>query len=238
MKLFALLLLSSPAWAALTTVSDTLHKADGSTCSGTINISWSTFYDPTNTLIYAGSIQTPVINGVFSVSLATGYVNASNPSGFGYYSVAYQVSPTGCVPSSASWNVYASSPALTLNQVQTFNAPITQTVIPLSWLTPAGAVYQWCIAWNGTVYAPAPCGASSNPATGTSLGTVQLPPNATGTILGTPASDTQAFLGTTPYMYGATGNGTTSDQAAMNAAIGGNAHRWDALHSAGEIPAR
>ncbi len=88
-RLLLLLALAFPALAARTTVADTLTRADGSTCSGTLSVSWPSFTNGDG-FFFAGT-TTSTINpatGAFSISLEPGP----------YYTVTYVVAPSGCSP--------------------------------------------------------------------------------------------------------------------------------------------
>ena len=133
-------------------------KGDGSRCSGQIQISWQSYYDYANTFVAAGSTQTPVTNGIFSIALDTGLVNGSNPNGYAYYQVSYNLTPTGCNPAPEQWLLYFSGTPLNLANVRTLNLPIGFTLVPLAWLAQDGATNTQCIVWSGNTWAPGSCG--------------------------------------------------------------------------------
>lgn len=146
-QLCTLLVLSSPAFAALTTIADVLHRADGSTCSGSLFVTWSTFTSVSNQLIFAGSIQSQVINGVVNVSLEPGT-----------YRVGYNVGPVACTPTNETWVVPVSSVPLKIADVRNLNPPPTGTSIALTFLASGGAVSGQCLLFSGTVWGPGACG--------------------------------------------------------------------------------
>ena len=106
----------------------------------------------------AGSTQTPVTNGVFSIALDTGLVNDANPNGYAYYQVSYNLTPTGCNPAPEQWLLYFSGTPLNLANVRTLNLPIGFTLVPLAWLAQDGATNTQCIVWSGNTWAPGSCG--------------------------------------------------------------------------------
>jgi trimeric autotransporter adhesin len=94
MKRFLLFLLLAVPCFALTTVTDTLYRADGTTCSGSMSISWQTFVAPDGRTVYAGvNPNVTVASGVFSVTLEPGQ-----------YAVVYNITP-GCAPAYENWLV-------------------------------------------------------------------------------------------------------------------------------------
>src|SRR5580700_9933003 len=99
---------------ALTSVVDTVYRADGSEAQGTLVITWPAFVQANGAAVAAGALNVTLgTNGALSVALAT---NATaNPAGV-YYTVVYQLVP-GEVRTEY-WVVPTSSPA-TLAQVRT-----------------------------------------------------------------------------------------------------------------------
>jgi len=99
---------------ALTSVVDTVYRADGSEAQGTLVITWPAFVQANGAAVAAGVLNVTLgTNGALSVALAT---NATaNPAGV-YYTVVYQLGP-GEVRTEY-WVVPTSSPA-TLAQVRT-----------------------------------------------------------------------------------------------------------------------
>jgi hypothetical protein len=118
-----LTLAALPALAARTSIVDVLHRADGTTCSGFLAISWASFTSVSNQLIYAGSIQSRVINGAVSVSLEPGT-----------YTVGYQVGPVGCVPTVETWVVPISLTPLSIADVRTLITPTSTAVMTFAQL--------------------------------------------------------------------------------------------------------
>ncbi len=162
MKRFLLLLaLAFPAFAARTTVADTLTRADGSTCSGTLSVSWPSFTNGDG-FFFAGT-TTATINpatGAFSISLEPGP----------YYTVTYVVAPSSCTPTTEFWSVPTSGTPVPLSSVRSVAPPPPlPNTIPLSYITQSGATTGQCAAWNGTNWAPANCSASSGTVTSVGL---------------------------------------------------------------------
>ncbi len=92
---------------AMTTVADTVYRADGTAAQGTMIVTWPAFVSASGTAVAAGvSNVTLGANGGFSVDLMS---NAgSNPAGV-YYTVVYQIGP-GDVRTEY-WVVPTTSPA-------------------------------------------------------------------------------------------------------------------------------
>src|SRR5271168_1996852 len=99
---------------ALTSVIDTVYRADGSEAQGTLVITWPAFVSANGTAVAAGALNVTLgTNSALNVALAT---NAgANPAGV-YYTVVYQLGP-GEVRTEY-WVVPTSSPA-TLATVRT-----------------------------------------------------------------------------------------------------------------------
>lgn len=126
MRLFLALLLSIPAFGALSTISDTLLSASGQPpITGSIIVSWPTFtYNSGVNVVAKGSYRINVINGAVLVSLQPTDVadqNISTP-GSVYYSVTYNIytsSPAFPVQFQEQWNVPTSGILLKLKDVRT-----------------------------------------------------------------------------------------------------------------------
>src|SRR5438067_1106917 len=69
----ALLALACTALAsaqpALTTIQDTLYRADGSRFSGTLFINWNSFVSGSGANVATSSLTVPIVNGVLRVDL-------------------------------------------------------------------------------------------------------------------------------------------------------------------------
>ena len=107
---------------ALTTVSDTVYRADGNPATGTLLISWPGFTTADGHTVAAGNKSvTLATNGILTVQLAP---NAGAPSGTTYV-VTYQLSD-GTVKTE-NWSVGSASPE-TISQVRTLvgtSTPLT-----------------------------------------------------------------------------------------------------------------
>ena len=98
----------------LTTVSDTVYRADGTPAAGTLLISWPAFTTPDGHAVAAGTKSVALSQaGAFSVQLAPN--TGGTPAG-ATYSIVYQLSD-GTVKSE-SWSVGTASPE-TVAQVRT-----------------------------------------------------------------------------------------------------------------------
>jgi lysophospholipase L1-like esterase len=110
----------SPTAITTTTIADTLYRADGSTASGTLVISWPQFITATGQSVQAGTISAPIVAGVLNVQLAP---NAgSNPMG-SYYTVMYHLDDGST--SREYWVVPTTPAPVTI-------ATIRSTVLPAS----------------------------------------------------------------------------------------------------------
>src|SRR5271157_5924629 len=88
---------------AMTQVVDTVYRADGTTATGTVLISWPAFTTADGKAVAAGSLSVHLGNGgTFAASLAPN--TGAQPAGV-YYRVVYQL--TGQEPSSEYWVVPA-----------------------------------------------------------------------------------------------------------------------------------
>ena len=115
------------AWQAvaqgptLTTVSDTVFRADGSPAAGTILISWPPFTTAGGATVAAGNTNVPLgTNGSFTAQLAP---NAgANPAGT-VYTVTYQL--TDGTVKTENWSIGTTSPE-TISRVRTLAGTNTQ----------------------------------------------------------------------------------------------------------------
>lgn len=102
-------------WATppLTTVQDTLYKADGSRFNGALFIEWATFRASDGTTISNQTIRVPVVDGAFRTQLVP-TTSAQTPNA--YYTVRYI--GTDGLDGLEKWYVPPSSTAVTLNVVR------------------------------------------------------------------------------------------------------------------------
>ena len=150
-RLLLLLALCLPAFAARTTVTGLLTRADGSTCSGSLAVSWYSFTSVTGQLIYAGNLQYAITAGVISISLEPGN-----------YTVSYVVAPSGCTPTTEYWTVPVSATPVTLDDVRVLNLPPpTPSSIPLSAISQSGAATGQFPQWTGMAWVPVTAGPGS-----------------------------------------------------------------------------
>ena len=119
----------------LTTIQDTLYKADGTPFNGLLIISWNSFQADNQANVVAQSLTVQVVNGYFRVQLAP-TADANPPSS---YTVTYN--SDGKVQFQETWVVGTSSTPLTIADVRTSTIspgtiqPATQTPIPESSVT-------------------------------------------------------------------------------------------------------
>ena len=138
------LTLAVPCWGALTTVQDTLYRADGGYCSGAVTLTWETFVAPDGKTIYAGSWTYPVAGAVNGLSITL------EP---GQYTANYAITPTGCAPAYEQWIVPVGT-TVNLGAVRSINPPTPYTSIGLSWLAQGGAALNQALVWNGSAWVP------------------------------------------------------------------------------------
>ncbi len=105
-----------PAWSqtALTTIQDTLFKADGTRFNGTLTISWSTFDAANLGTVVQQSKIVPVVNGNLLVQLVP---NATAQPPANVYTVNYQSG--GSQQFTETWTVPVSATPLTVSEVRT-----------------------------------------------------------------------------------------------------------------------
>jgi hypothetical protein len=110
------------AWGqtGLTTIQDTLFKADGSRFNGTLTIHWVTFDSSNSGTIVQQSTSVPVVNGNLLVQLVP---NATAPPPANIYTVTYQ--SDGREQFTETWNVPASSTPLKVAIVRTGSVVVT-----------------------------------------------------------------------------------------------------------------
>lgn len=112
--------LSSAALAAppVTTIRDTLYKADGSLFQGVLIITWKTFEAPDASRIPTNSLTTRVVDGSLFVKL----VPTTTAPLAAYYSVRYVAD--GAVESSEFWSVPPSDSPLNVGAVRILWPPV------------------------------------------------------------------------------------------------------------------
>jgi len=105
-------LLAAPA---LTTIQDTIYKADGNKFNGTALISWLPFDASDSSKIGLQSLTVSIVNGNFHVQL----VPNSNVTPAGYYTVQYQSG--GRAQFTETWSVNPSATTLRIKDVRVTN---------------------------------------------------------------------------------------------------------------------
>jgi hypothetical protein len=105
----------------LTTISDTIYRADGSPAVGTLLISWPAFISASGATVAAGNNHVTLgTNGSFTAQLAPNV--GANPAGT-VYTVTYQLSD-GTVKTE-NWSIGTATPE-TISQVRTLAGTTTQ----------------------------------------------------------------------------------------------------------------
>jgi hypothetical protein len=128
-KLATLVLTAAAAFAQppLTTIQDTLYKADGTLFNGILVISWNSFQADNQANIVSQSITVQVVGGLFQVQLVP-TADATPPS---FYTVVYN--SDGKIQFQETWVVPVSTTPLTISAVRTSaTTPYTGPVEPPS----------------------------------------------------------------------------------------------------------
>jgi len=104
---------------ALTTVQDTLYKADGTRFNGVAYIEWNSFQASDSSAVATSSVVVPIVDGSLRVRL----VPTSNASAGAHYFVRYH--SDGKVQFTETWNVIPSATPVTLAAVRIPNGTAT-----------------------------------------------------------------------------------------------------------------
>ena len=97
---------------ALTTIQDTLYKADGTRFNGVAYIEWNSFQASDASAVATSSVVVPIVDGVLRVRL----IATSNASAGAHYFVRYHAD--GKVQFTETWNVIPSSTPVALAAVR------------------------------------------------------------------------------------------------------------------------
>lgn len=119
LTLLSLVLIPVTATPALTTVQDTLYKADGTRFNGVAYIEWNSFQASDASAIATSNVVVPIIDGNLRVRL----VPTSNASAGAHYVVRYH--SDGKVQFTETWNVVPSATPVTLAAVRIANGAVT-----------------------------------------------------------------------------------------------------------------
>lgn len=191
----SLLTCALPVRAALTTVEDTIYNAGGGYCSGTIQISWTTFYATDGHLVFAGSLVTPVAAAVNGLDVVL------EP---GQYTASYNLTQSGCATGAEQWIVPTSATPVTLADIRSINPNPPYTLISPSWISAIGlATDTYCFnVVSGRVTSLTACTSSgSGDVSGPGSSTVDFIPtwsNISGTLLAAGlAAPSGTIVGTT-----------------------------------------
>ena len=101
----------------LTTIQDTLYKADGTPFSGFVTISWKTFVAADSSSIPMNTITAQISNGLLRIRL----VPTTNASAGAYYLARFNAD--GKTQFSEIWSVPASAAPVLLRDVRVASAP-------------------------------------------------------------------------------------------------------------------
>ncbi|MFN0101268.1 MAG: hypothetical protein ACKV2U_04155 [Bryobacteraceae bacterium] len=104
---------------ALTTIQDTLYKADGTRFNGVAYIEWNSFQASDASAIATSSVVVSIVDGVLRVRL----VPTSNASAGAHYVVRYH--SDGKVQFTEKWNVVPSATPVTLAAIRVANGALT-----------------------------------------------------------------------------------------------------------------
>lgn len=104
---------------ALTTVQDTLYKADGTRFNGVAYIEWNSFQASDSSAVATSSVVVPIVDGALRVRL----VPTSNASAGAHYFVRYH--SDGRVQFTETWNVVPSATPVGLSAVRVANGAVT-----------------------------------------------------------------------------------------------------------------
>jgi hypothetical protein len=115
---FAFVFLTSALWGAppLTTIQDTLYKADGARFNGTLTIRWNSFDGPGETAIVQQSTSVKVLDGFFRVQL----VPTTSSQNGATYQVTYN--SDGLEQFMETWSVPSSGQPLRVRDVRVATA--------------------------------------------------------------------------------------------------------------------
>lgn len=129
-KVAILICAAGPLLAAppLTTIQDTIYKADGTKFNGAALVSWLPFDASDSSKIGLQSLTVPIVNGAFRVQL----VPNSNATSVNYYTVQYE--SAGKAQFTESWSVPQTATTLRIKDVR------VATVIPGSGSGSGGGV--------------------------------------------------------------------------------------------------
>jgi len=131
-KLATVVLTAVAAFAQppLTTIQDTLYKADGTPFNGLLVISWNSFLADNQANIVSQSITVQVVGGLFQVQLVP-TADANPPS---FYTVTYN--SDGKIQFQETWVVPVSTTPLKISDVRTSNTTQTASPVQASSQTP------------------------------------------------------------------------------------------------------
>ncbi|HUT57672.1 MAG TPA: hypothetical protein VNA25_07450, partial [Phycisphaerae bacterium] len=147
--LLALVMLCAPAWAGLTTITQTIKNPDGTNFTGTLEISLNeSCTQPDGTFVFAETKRVAVGNGSFSVTL---YPNTTcTPSGTSYF-VRY--TSRGNIVKAEFWVVGTTTPT-TIDAVRSSIIPSPNLFVAPAQISQAGATVGQLLAWNGYNWGP------------------------------------------------------------------------------------
>ncbi len=103
----------------LTTVQDTLYKADGTRFNGVAYIEWNSFQASDSSAVAASSVVVPIVDGALRVRL----IPTSTASAGAHYFVRYHAE--GRVQFTETWNVIPSATPVPVSAIRVANGAVT-----------------------------------------------------------------------------------------------------------------
>ena len=174
MKWFSLLFVGSVAafaQPATVTVADQFYRAVGGPtyCTGTITLSWSTFYSTDGFLIQGGTSAPITVNSTGNFSVSVVPTNTTTTPASGIYTARYNLQPTNCAPASDAWNVGAGPGPYNLSQVRTLPTPPPSLIPPASIAPPTSGPSTQALCWSGGNVGWGTCGGGTGGGTVTDI---------------------------------------------------------------------
>lgn len=150
------LLMWSATMSAAIQIQDTVYTAiDGQLFNGRMTISAPDMTTPDGRTVVRWTKEFTVANGVINVSLEPN--DSASPAGTSY---AVRFTPAKGPAWTERWIVPTSSTPLKVHQVRVTVAPVPDLTIQPTQIRSGGAAQGQCLAWSGSAWQPADCGAT------------------------------------------------------------------------------